>query len=214
MASPLSLVMRHQLKGFSGLLTSVAVLLLLACQPDAPPAGAPTVQPAVQGDSTQPKGAATGDGNVWKKLNKTLAEAKNKEQATTAQLQSHARFVDFWADFRKAVLSGDKETVSAYVNFPFEDGNDVYGKERSLACSHKAAFIKQYDRIFSPAVRAAIVANTYRGHQVFEEDTVEDTIGEKDFVLEAGFDEHSRTRDLLFKLVDGQYKLVGLPYYP
>lgn len=188
------------------------LLFVLACQPDAKqPEPEAAAAAATSSQADQASAASAEKPSVWKKLNKKIESAQEPQAAS--QL-NHAEFKDFWTDFKQAVLRADQEAVAEMVHFPFTDGNDVYGEAHSLACENKAAFLRRYQAVFSPTVLAAIKANRYRGHQVFEEDTVEDTIGEHDFVLEVGFDERSRTRDLLFQRVDGHYKLVGLPYYP
>lgn len=149
----------------------------------------------------------------WRKLGAAVAGAQQQQQSTKGI--RHTDFAAFWVDFRKAVLAKDKSAVAALAHFPFEDGNDLYGTDKSLACADAAVFLQQYDLIFSPPVLAAIKANQHRGYRpVTKDETEEDTIGEDDHVLEVGFDERSRTRDLLFRKVGGTYKLVGLPYYP
>lgn len=59
----------------------------------------------------------------------------------------------FFKDFKKAVDTDDKETISSMINFP-----NFYWEENNLQVKSKDAFLKNYDRMFTPVFKKKITA--------------------------------------------------------
>ena len=72
---------------------------------------------------------------------------------SAAQAQREDEFSVFFAAFQKAVADGDKEKVASLTNFNrFSwEGNDTIGKVKD-----KAAFLKNYDSMFTPMIKEKI----------------------------------------------------------
>lgn len=84
-----------------------------------------------------------------------------------------ARFDGFFATFRAAVLAGDRKAVARMTRFPFVDYRAGRYCEPgdtactiaadSLTCVDEATFLRKYDRLFPPALVAAVRARRVRG---------------------------------------------------
>ena len=65
-----------------------------------------------------------------------------------------AEFRAFYADFLKAVSSGDKERVAGMIAFPVADMDWVVdGGRRYVSIKNKAQFLQKYDTYFAPSTR-------------------------------------------------------------
>jgi len=77
--------------------------------------------------------------------------------AGTALAQKDDGFSRFYADFQAAVKTGDKEKVASMTSF-----DDFYWESTDALrqVKTKEAFLKNYDRMFTPAVKARIASST------------------------------------------------------
>jgi hypothetical protein len=121
----------------------------------------------------------------------------------------------FFKAFKTAVAKGDKTAVASMTNFPFYDRTgEVMFPDNKLEFKSKAAFIKNYDKIFTACVKQAIA-----NEKPFTKTKGEDNpggggpeFGEFQLDNEAAGDD--RQAPLYFKKVNGKYKLVGITYNP
>ena len=60
----------------------------------------------------------------------------------------------FFRDFRKAVDTDDKEKMASLINFP----NFTWEGSENLQVKTKEAFLNNYDRMFTPALKKKIIA--------------------------------------------------------
>ncbi|MGA2226238.1 MAG: hypothetical protein ABSH41_17515 [Syntrophobacteraceae bacterium] len=60
----------------------------------------------------------------------------------------------FFRDFKKAVDTDDKEKMASLINFP----NFTWEGSENLQVKTKEAFLNNYDRMFTPAVKKKITA--------------------------------------------------------
>lgn len=106
-----------------------------------------------------------------------------------------ARFASFFAAFRKAVLSGDRQAVVRMTHFPFTDYRDGRFCEPgdsgctvtsdTLTSRNAATFLRNYDRIFTPEVVGAIRAGKVSGFVRRRDDgDVAGPIGEGEYLLD------------------------------
>jgi len=72
---------------------------------------------------------------------------------------THAtEFRAFYADFLKAVHSGDKEKVAGMIAFPVADLDwAVDGGRRDVSIKNKSEFLRKYDTYFPPSTRLRLL---------------------------------------------------------
>ncbi|WP_420139122.1 hypothetical protein [Sphingomonas sp.] len=142
------------------------------------------------------------------------------QAAAPAQNAQAARFHSFFTTFRAAVLKGDRNAVANMVSFPFKDfrsGNycepgDTQCKlsPTSAASRDRAEFLKKYDRIFTPAVIAAIRAGRVHGFRRGQDDgEVAGPIVAGEYLLDAEDVGDQR----VFVPVGNSWKLARIPFY-
>jgi hypothetical protein len=130
------------------------------------------------------------------------------------------RFHAFFEAFRKAVLAGDRNAVADMTLFPFKDFRSGHYCEPGLkdctvspdtaASRNRAQFLARYDRIFTPAVVAAIRAGKVRGFKHGDDDgEAGGPIGKGEYLLNA--EEAGDQR--VFVPVGGTWKLARIPFY-
>lgn len=162
---------------------------------------------------------------VWLSAIATLATASMQisfpaQAATPAQNAQAARFHGFFVAFRTAVLKGDRNAVASMTQFPFKDfrsGNYCEPGDKackvspdSAASRDRAQFLAKYDRIFTPAVVAAIRANRVRGFRHGVDDgEVGGPIAAGEYLLDAEDVGDQR----VFVPVGTSWKLARIPFY-
>lgn len=136
----------------------------------------------------------------------------------SVDVSAHADFQRFFADFRQAVIDGDRDAVATMTRLPFVDYRAGYycepGQEdcavppEALTSADKAAFLANYDRIFTPEVVAAIRdRKVVRG--VAEDENVSPAVLEDEYVIDLKDTDQQR----VFAVQDGVYKLSRVPFY-
>jgi hypothetical protein len=121
----------------------------------------------------------------------------------------------FFKAFKTAVAKGDKTSVASMTNFPFYDRTgEVMFPGNKLEFKSKAAFLKNYDKIFTAGVKQAI-ANEKPYTKIKGEDNPGGGGPEfGEFQLDNETTGDDRQAPLYFKKVSGKYKLVGITYNP
>ncbi|MBI5589753.1 MAG: hypothetical protein HY881_04645 [Deltaproteobacteria bacterium] len=74
--------------------------------------------------------------------------------AATTLMQKDEIFNQFYADFQKAVKIGDKEQVASMTDF--DDGFTWEANERFRQIKSKAAFLKNYNEMFTATIKNKI----------------------------------------------------------
>lgn len=131
-----------------------------------------------------------------------------------------ARFRVFFATFRKAVLANDRNAVASMTSLPFVDFRiGHYCEAGDTACNispdtltsaSRAAFLAKYDRIFTPAVVAAIRAGRVRGFKPGDDDgEAGGPIVKGEYLLDAEDAGNQR----VFVPVGSSWKLARIPFY-
>jgi hypothetical protein len=71
-------------------------------------------------------------------------------------------FSKFYADFQAAVKAGDKEKVASMTSF-----DDFYWESTDALrqVKTKEAFLKNYDKMFTPAIKARIATSTPKNNE-------------------------------------------------
>lgn len=148
------------------------------------------------------------------------APAASATVPPAAQPVRVARFDNFFAAFRKAVLVGDREAVAAMTRFPFIDARAGHSCEvgdkgcevepDSLGSRDRAEFLAKYDRVFKPATVAAIRAERVRPFAPGGDDgEVSGPLVPGEYLLEAPDTE----AQLVFVPWRGSLKLARIPFY-
>jgi ketosteroid isomerase-like protein len=77
--------------------------------------------------------------------------------AGSARAQKDDGFSQFFADFQAAVKAGDKEKVASMTSFDdfYWESNDALRQVKT-----KEDFLKNYDKMFTPAIKAKIATST------------------------------------------------------
>jgi len=112
-------------------------------------------------------------------------------------IQNNDGFTAFYANFQKAVKAGDKDKVASTVKFDHFDweASDALRKVKT-----KEAFLKNYDRMFTPVIKSKIATG-------------------KPIKTNEGYFIMWNTRDLEYSLYffrekDGSYSFLGLTIGP
>ena len=69
----------------------------------------------------------------------------------------HAAYATFFEALKTAVAAGDKQAVSAMVDYPFT----ARIGDKALTIRDAAQFVADYDKVITPKVKDAIAAQTY-----------------------------------------------------
>ncbi|HEY5972948.1 MAG TPA: hypothetical protein VIT22_13480 [Pseudoxanthomonas sp.] len=121
---------------------------LAACKQPAPEASAP-VPPAVDASAIAPA------------TDTPSTPAADDHQAVNASIDSvlgdHKKYESAIVAYQRAVAEGDQAAVAALVGYPFQATLD--GKK--VAIKDRAEFVKNYDRIITPAIAGVIKAQKY-----------------------------------------------------
>lgn len=132
-------------------------------------------------------------------------EALRGELVKTGKLEDKAsketqEFEKFWRIFRQAVASTDKDNLSQMIHFPFQDHNgSIYNEAKSLSAKNKDEFLKKYDRIFDDKTKKAVQMVSPEFIPSPKELKFSLEIPEKNYFL-------------IFKKINGVYKLSHIPY--
>lgn len=129
----------------------------------------------------------------------------------TYNMSAHTEFKAFWTDFQKAAGSNDIKAISDMTSFPFRDGNDAYGTAGSLTSKDATVFAQNFNKIFPQLVKDAVAKSSYRSYD--ENSDGEDVIEKGDYLLIVP-KSSARSQDLVFKRMNGVYKLNRIQYYP
>ncbi|HJR73707.1 MAG TPA: hypothetical protein VJ806_08720 [Luteimonas sp.] len=150
------------------LCAAVAAVLLSACDKPPPAAATDAQTPAETPAETASAPAATEPVPEETASSESAAQTeqapasdpaadKATDDAIDKLLGDHARYRDAIDRFQKAVAAKDAAGVAALVAYPFEatiDGKTVKIKDA-------AGFVAQYDKIVTPPIADAIVAQKY-----------------------------------------------------
>ncbi len=131
-----------------------------------------------------------------------------------------ARFDAFFTRFRAAVLAGDRAAVAGMTRFPFVDAragrscepgdNGCTVEADTLTSRDRAAFLANYDRIFTPAVIEAIRNRRIRAFVPGGDDgEVGGPLVAGEYLIDAANTDDQR----VFVLVAGGWKLARVPFY-
>jgi hypothetical protein len=95
-----------------------------------------------------------------------VAPAPDDDTAVNASIDrvlgDHARYQAVIQAYQKAVADGDKAAVAALVDYPIKV--DIDGSKTTIG--DPAAFVRDYDKIITPAIAGAIEAQKYSGLMV------------------------------------------------
>ncbi len=150
------------------LCAAIAAMLFSACDKPPPTAAADTAAPvaetpadAADALATEPAPAQTASSESAEQTAQAPAPDpvadKKTDDAIDQLLGDHVRYRDAIDRFQKAVAAKDAAGVAALIAYPFEatiDGKTVKIKDA-------AGFVAQYDKIVTPPIANAIVAQKY-----------------------------------------------------
>jgi len=127
--------------------TALATLLLSACNKSAdtpaPEAPAPAAAAAAASQDTMPDESRPDDSAVDAAIDKILGD--------------HSKYKAVINSYQKAVTEGDKEGVAALIDYPL--AATIHGKPASI--KDAADFVRNYDKIITPAIAGVIKAQKY-----------------------------------------------------
>ena len=134
-------------------IAALAALWLAACTPATPDsaASAPEAAPADAAADAIP--AKTPAPAVAEVVDDPLAV----NQAIDEVLGDHVRYETVIRQLQQAVTANDAAAVAALVNYPFVTVRDG----ESLKVADAATFVREYDRIMTPAIAEAIKRQKY-----------------------------------------------------
>ena len=126
-------------------------------------------------------------------------------QVHSQEAQSNQSFAVFWAEFKAAVAKNDKEAVAAMTKFPFELGERIT----------RAAFIKQYNEIFSQKVRRCFTkekpVNDYQSYLDGVKEAKKHSMALPHAQQDRGSYSMFCGEDIfLFERVEGKYRFTGV----
>lgn len=135
-------------------IAALAVLWLAACAPATPDtaASAADTAPAAAAADAAPTApaAAPSEGEA-------VDDPRAVNQAIDEVLGDHARYETVIRQLQQAVTANDTEAVAALVAYPFVTVRDG----ESLKVADAAAFVREYDRIMTPAIADTIKRQKY-----------------------------------------------------
>lgn len=127
-------------------------------------------------------------------------------------------FNTFFNAFKKAVAANDKNAVAAMVNLPFYDRTAEVFSDSVISAESKsrAAFLKNYDLIFTKSVKAAIAKG--KPYTKIKGEDNPGGGGPEFGEFQLNNDDYNESEDrqspLFFKKIRSKYKLVGISYNP
>lgn len=136
--------------------TAFATLLLGACNK---PAETPAPEaPAPSADATTAAApAATSATETAVDTTPAAPDAAAVDAAIDKILGDHTKYQAVINGYQKAVAEGDREGVAALVDYPLAATID--GKQTSI--KNSADFVRNYDKIITPAIAGVIKAQKY-----------------------------------------------------
>ena len=136
------------------LIAALAMVWLTACTPATPDPAATTADatPAVPAADAAPAVPAPAS-SVAEVVDDPLAV----NQAIDEVLGDHARYEAVIRQLQRAVTANDTAAVAALVNYPFVTVRDG----ESLKVADADAFVREYDRIMTPAIADTIKRQKY-----------------------------------------------------
>jgi hypothetical protein len=148
----------------------------------------------------------------------TKTTSDNSASTTGYNYAGHGSFQTFWADFKKAITTNDRDAVAEMTYIPFHDKYqetyfNAYGGDKPWTANSKSDFLSKYDKIIIPATITAVKGNKYRTYQ-YEEMIGGDVIEKGEYLLNVSNEgQKPRSYDLAFAKKNGVFKLVYMPYY-
>lgn len=150
------------------------------------------------------------------------AQAPAQAPAATQGQADHTQFDAFFADFRQAVLDNDRQRVAELTSYPFIDYRigrycepgqaDCVVADDSLTSADEAAFLANYDRIFTaPVIQAIRNSATEAAPAGADMDEAAGPIIPGEFILRAGGPDHERV--FRREAQTGPYRLQRVPFY-
>ena len=134
-------------------IAAVAVLWLVACTPAAPDPAAPSAG-AAPAEATQDAAAASAPASS---VAEAVDDPRAVNQAIDEVLGEHARYEAVIRQFQKAVVANDAAAVAVLVDYPFATVRDG----QPLKVADADTFVREYDRIMTPAIAEAIKRQKY-----------------------------------------------------
>ena len=132
-------------------IAALAVLWLAACTPATPDPAASTPEATPAGSVADAVPAAPA--SVAEVVDDPLAV----NQAIDEVLGDHVRYEAVIRQLQRAVAANDTAAVAALVNYPFVTVRDG----QPLKVADADAFVREYDRIMTPAIAEAIKRQKY-----------------------------------------------------
>ena len=132
-------------------IAALAVLWLAACTPATPDPAASTPEATPAGSVADAVPAAPA--SVAEVVDDPLAV----NQAIDEVLGDHVRYEAVIRQLQRAVAANDTAAVAALVNYPFVTVRDG----ESLRVADAEAFVREYDRIMTPAIADTIKRQKY-----------------------------------------------------
>lgn len=128
-------------------------------------------------------------------------------QTVAAPVPAKQGFKAFFADFRAAVLAGDRAKVAGMVNLPFKD---FAGGTVDRSAKTRAQFLAHYDQLFTPKAIAAIRASKIRAFVPGSDDgEAPGPLMKGEYLLNAP----DWADQLVFSPKGGTYLLTRVPFY-
>ena len=136
-------------------IAAFAALWLAACTPANPDTAASTsdAKPTEAKEETGPAPAAAPVPSAGEVVDDPLAV----NQAIDEVLGEHARYEVVIRQLQQAVTANDAAAVAALVAYPFSTGRDG----QPLKVADADTFVREYDRIMTPAIAEAIKRQKY-----------------------------------------------------
>ena len=151
-----------------------------------------------------------GERNTTKDAKHGVSTKPPKEKTIEQkEAEANKEFAKFWVQFKKAVLTKDKDKVLGFVNFPFKDNfNYIHSPEHSLTCNTSDEFMKKYDLIFDSLTIKAIKIDNYR---IYSDDDWPPLEGIDGYLL---MTEHlNLSNNLVFEKINNQYSITAIAYH-
>jgi len=150
----------------------------------------------------------------------SIAKTTADKAASTTDYNyaGHGSFRIFWADFKKAITTNNRDAVAEMTYIPFQDIYqetyfNAYGGDKPWTANSKSDFLSKYDKIITPETISAVKGNKYRAYE-YDEMIEGDVIKKGEYVLNVSNDgQKSRSYDLAFAKKNGVFKLAYMPYY-
>jgi len=135
------------------LIATPMVLWLAACTPSAPEPAVTPASPAASSGATTPASAAAPATPVAAVVDDPAAV----NQSIDDVLGDHVRYETVIRQLQQSVAARDAAAVAALVDYPFTTVRDG----QPLKVADAEAFVRDYDRIVTPAIADAITKQKY-----------------------------------------------------